>query len=234
MMLFSSPLQLGGLTAEWFGESLVVIDFEGSARSSVVEAGVVRMMRSGEVSAWTERFRPRARITQEETATHGLNDVDLADCAPFNERFDLFRQLRQQGVFAAHHAVVENRFVCDAWPLPGWVPDWMRPLEKVSSWGPWLDSRVLAERLYPKIKDYRLSSLVHHWGLQETLDQWALHFCPADRSRYHCALYDALASWLLLLYMAEQREWHEWKLPRLLRLQQEGSETGAQQMDWLL
>src|SRR5690606_31241113 len=99
------------------------------------------------------------------------------------------------------------------------------------SWGPWLDSRILAERLYPNIGDYKLSSLVRYWGLQEVLDQWASHFCPPTRNRYHCALYDALGSWLLLLYMAEQQRWSEQQLPMLLRLQKEGSESGGSQLD---
>ncbi len=233
MTCFSSPILLPEYSSGWFGDALYVIDFEGSTRTSVVEAGVVRMRANGEVSAWTSCFQPQGEVRWEDTATHGLRDEDLAGYPPFTDCFDLFKTMREEGILAAHHAVVENRFLCDVWPMPGWVPDRATGNGQVSSWGPWLDSRILAERLYPAMEDYRLSTLVATWGLQPALEQWAKRFCPPERCHYHCALYDALGSWLLLLFMAQQKGWHQWTTPRLLRLQQQGESNPSQQMDLL-
>lgn len=231
MISFSEWRQLPEHPGSWYGDSLVVVDFEGSFRGSVVEAGIVMMNGKGEVSAWSGLFSPLAPVTWEETQTHGLKNRDLEGKPHFHGCFDAFREFRQGGILAAHHASVENRFIGDAWPMPGWVPDLIHPGQQISSWGPWLDSRLLAERVFPGMPDYRLQTLIRNLGIQEVLDQWASRMCPPQRRNYHCALYDALASWLLLLVMAKKADWKAWPLDRLLRLQQTPVEAaGASQL----
>jgi DNA polymerase-3 subunit epsilon len=39
---------------------------------------------------------------------------------------------------------------------------------------------------------------------QHRLDEWAAVHCPETRRKYHCALYDALASALLIVRLFEQ------------------------------
>lgn len=231
MISFSEWHPLADHSGHWYGDSLVVIDFEGSFRGSVVEAGIVCMNREGQVSAGSGLFSPLAPVTWEETETHGLKNRDLVGKPRFHDCFEIFREFRKAGILAAHHASVENRFICDAWPMPGWVPDWSRPQQQVSSWGPWLDSRLLAERVFPGMPDYRLQTLIHNLGMQAALDQWASLWCPPQRKQYHCALYDALASWLLLLVMAQKANWTDWTPDRLLRTQQTSIEAaGASQL----
>lgn len=231
MISFSEWYTLPEHPGSWYGPSLVVIDFEGSFRGSVVEAGIVRMNHAGQVSAWTGLFKPLAPVTWEESQTHGLRNRDLEGQPHFHESFEALRELRIQGILGAHHATVENRFICDAWPMPGWVSDPEKPGQQIASWGPWLDSRLLAERVFPGMQEYKLENLIRGLGLQTILDQWAELFCPKARARYHCALYDALASWLLMLAMGKTASWQEWSLDRLLRYQNSTPEAqGASQL----
>ena len=48
------------------------------------------------------------------------------------------------------------------------------------------------------LDSYQLNTLIGLFGLEESLNQLAQEYCPKERIRYHCALYDALASALLL------------------------------------
>jgi DNA polymerase III epsilon subunit-like protein len=86
----------------------------------------------------------------------------------------------------------------------------------VAAWGPWLDSRRLAEVAWPDRESYGLGALISTLDLQETLDAIAGEACPANRRRYHCALYDALASALLLRAAAEVEVLRALPLPALL------------------
>jgi DNA polymerase-3 subunit epsilon len=74
-------------------------------------------------------------------------------------------------------------------------------------WGPWIDTG----RLYPQARAgggvAKLGELVAAEGLQAKLDELAMEFCPAERRRYHAALYDALAGALLLVRLAETPGW---------------------------
>ena len=68
----------------------------------------------------------------------------------------------------------------------------------LTSWGPWLDTLSIYRRLYPDLDSYQLNALIDLFQLAEPLNQLAQEYCPKERIRYHCALYDALASALLL------------------------------------
>jgi DNA polymerase-3 subunit epsilon len=50
----------------------------------------------------------------------------------------------------------------------------------------------------PSLGEYKLSILIQRLKLSDRLNQWAERYCPSDRRRFHCALYDALASALII------------------------------------
>jgi DNA polymerase-3 subunit epsilon len=58
--------------------------------------------------------------------------------------------------------------------------------------------------MYPQLKCHQLKALIDLFALQAALDARAAIACPPDRRHYHCALYDALASALLLRRLAEE------------------------------
>jgi DNA polymerase III subunit epsilon len=67
--------------------------------------------------------------------------------------------------------------------------------------GPWVDTLKLARRAWPGCRSYALEDLVHELSLQERL----LSLCPGREA--HDALYDAVASALMLEYLLRQSGW---------------------------
>ena len=128
-----------------------------------------------------------------------LQNLSL-ECPDFAHDFDLFAQLRKSGPLCAHNASVEDRFLKSTWSYTRQSPDFSNPKEDrlLTSWGPWLDTLSIYRRLYPDLDSYQLNTLIGLFGLKESLNQLAQEYCPKERIRYHCALYDALASALLL------------------------------------
>ncbi len=96
-----------------------------------------------------------------------------------------------------------------------------------ADWGPWLDTLHLYRRIYPGLESYKLQELVVTFDLQTKLDEHAATLCPAKRRRYHCALYDALASALLYGRLFEESELESASLRWLIM--QSASSEGARQ-----
>jgi DNA polymerase III epsilon subunit-like protein len=178
---------------------LFVIDFEGSLRGGVVEYGVVRLAGGQIDGSWTALCAPRAPVSEQERAVHGLSEEELTGLPPFAAAFDAFVGWRRAGIFAAHNHVVEHNFLKAQWPVPPYVPDWLAgPGFQMADWGPWLDSLLVCRRLYPGLGGYGLGELIAGFHLQPALDALAAGHCPAGRRKPHCALYDALASALVI------------------------------------
>lgn len=179
-----------------------VIDFEGSPRSGVLEYGVV-VLKQGEIDACYSRLcAAKGRIGRDEWAVHKISSNDLNAAMPFAEEWALFAGLRQIGPLCAHNACVENSFLRAEWPYPRASPDFsssaQAPYTKVADWGPWLDTLPMCKKFYPGLESYKLEQLIDHFHLQDALNEVGQRHCPPGRNRYHCALFDALASTLLL------------------------------------
>lgn len=201
-----------------------VIDFEGNRRCGIVEYGLVGLQGGRVVVAHTRVCRPRQPLDPREARLTGLIGSAIPERAgAFDQEWNLFRNARRSGPFAAHHATVEDNLLRDAWPVPGEVPDFSRPGSPVSSsWGPWLDSRVLALHAFPDLPDYSLGAVVVGLGLQSALDDLARKHCPQQRRSYHAALYDALASALILVRAAESLGVPVAEAVRLFRVMRHG------------
>lgn len=179
-----------------------VIDFEGSPRSGVLEYGVV-VLKQGEIDACYSRFcAAKGRIGRDEWAVHKISSNDLNLAMPFAEAWQLFAGLRQIGPLCAHNACVENTFLRAEWPYPRTSPDFSSsaqpPFASVADWGPWLDTLPMYKKYYPGLESYKLEKLIDHFQLNDALNDLGQRHCPPGRNRYHCALFDALASTLLL------------------------------------
>ncbi len=181
----------------WSQVPLHVVDFEGGARTGVVESGVVTLLGGEVVSAFTGLHAPSAAVPAVDTQCHGLTDRDLAAETPFSAEWDRWAGLRRTGLFAAHNAAVEAGLLRATWPRPPAVPSFVGP-EAVAEWGPFIDTCRLARLWMPSLGDHRLSSLVSALRLGPRLEALAQAYCPTSRRRYHCALFDALAAALVL------------------------------------
>ncbi|WP_309397832.1 3'-5' exonuclease [Cerasicoccus maritimus] len=187
----------------WADIPIYVIDFEGAAKSGVVEYGVVKLLHGVIQSVHTRLCAPLEELTLQDTRLHGIAQKDVSDCAPFADEWEEFRDWRGQGVFAAHHASVEQRLLKQQWSYPPASVDYLQG-GKVADWGPWIDTRRLYEVIYPDLESYKLGALIESFALESKLVELGEELCPDKRRRAHCALYDAIASALLLLRMAKE------------------------------
>lgn len=177
-----------------------IIDFEGSTQTGVLEWGVVSIQGDSLFDTKTRLCGTESSIDAIESEQHGITPELVAECPNFGQDFDLFAKLRKSGPLCAHNASVEDRFLKNTWSYTRQSPDFSNPQENrlLTSWGPWLDTLPIYRRLYPDLDSYQLNALIRLFSLEEPLNQLAHLHCPKERIRYHCALYDALASALLL------------------------------------
>ena len=187
-----------------FDTPIHVIDFEGSRQSGIVEYGCVTLERGEIVDAQTRICAPVGTITDLDRSQHGISETRAASEAMFEAEWTLFADLRESGPFCAHNAAVEDGFLRAVWPCPRTSPNFSEPGETVASWGPWLDTLYMYRRIYPQLESHKLQGLVAVFELQSELDSRAATLCPVDRRHYHCALYDAVASALLLRRLADE------------------------------
>ncbi len=181
---------------------IYMIDFEGSTSSGILEYGVVEICAGRIKRSWTRLCHPSGPIAPHDHWAHGLSAQDLSKCLPIGDDWAFFAGLRESGVLAAHHASVEASLLKSVWPCPRLSPDFTQAANeakaKVAQWGPWIDSLALYRRIYPQLGSYGLNELIDQFGLMPELKTLADKHCPPSRHTYHCALYDALASTLLL------------------------------------
>jgi DNA polymerase-3 subunit epsilon len=206
-----------------------VIDFEGSRQSGVVEYGYATLEHGEVVDSGTRVCGPVGTISDMDREQHGISEERAAGEASFEADWALFAGLRESGPLCAHNASVEDGFLRAVWSCPRTSPDFSEPGQSVASWGPWLDTLPIYRRVYPQLESHKLQGLVGTFDLQPELDRQAGILCPADRRHYHCALYDALASALLLRRLAEEPELAHCSL-RWLFLQSAASDLARQQM----
>ncbi len=178
---------------------LYVIDFEGSLQSGVLEAGVVCLENNLITQCFTRLYTPHATIHKQETQCHGLTEHSLKNVSSsFREEFERYRFYRTHGLLGAHHAPVEESLLRHYWPHPGVVPSHYDSHETHYTWGPWVDSLQLYKHFYPGLPSYALMDLIQHFHLEKSLNTKAEEHCPAHRKHPHAALFDALATALLL------------------------------------
>ena len=203
----------------WTHVPIHFIDFEGSIASGILEYGVVTL-HGGMVSETQTRLcRATGNVRAEDEAVHGISAQAVEKAAPFANEFGRFGTLRASGPLAAHYAQAENSLIKSVWPYPRVSPDFSRVDQgrSIADWGPWIDTGRIYAELFPQLKTGKLAELVTAFGLQEELDTLAAEHCPADRKKYHAALYDALAAALLLIALGRRPEFARMTVPWLLQ-----------------
>ena len=210
---------------DWKSTYVYMIDFEGSRSSGVVEFGIVTLHDGKIQEVETKLCRPTGPINARDREVHGIDAGEASHHQPFSAHYERFVALRRKGIFAAHNRHAENAFIKSTWALPPKVPDWRSGLGMAQEWGPWIDTLSLCKALYPGQSSYALGDLVDRFGLRPKLEAIARERCPAARQRPHCALYDALASALLLLQMESSAELKDRITPGWLLQLSRGVET---------
>lgn len=200
----------------WSETPIHVIDFEGSRATGVLEYGVATIHHGHITNAQTRICQPSGIIPEAETRVHGISTAETVGQKPFTDELGLFMDLRSSGPLCAHNATFERHLLKAVWPYPRHSPDFLNPGRSLADWGPWIDTLRLYELIFPMISDHSLGSLLKTFGLQEKLEQASVEFCPPERRRFHCALYDALGSALLLAHVGSLPGYEDLSLDWLL------------------
>lgn len=177
------------------------VDFEGSRDCGIIEFGVATLLHGEITETRTRLCKASAEVRAKESRLHGIQYSDTQNEKPFSEEWDNFTHLRKTGPLAAHHAATENNLIKMAWPYPTYSPDFLNPDQEIAEWGPWIDTCAIAFKLFPQLQSHKLQDLIDFFGLQSSLHKFTRVNCPPRRCHYHCALFDALASAVLLIYI---------------------------------
>ena len=199
----------------WKETPIHFIDFEGARGCGVLEFGVATLLGGEIVSTVTRICRATGRVRAEDIAVHGIRAEDTNEAAPFSEEWEAFAGMRARGPFAAHFASTEDSLIRAVWPYARISPDFSRPGGTTPEWGPWIDTGRLLPGCLKGLRSARLEVLVADCGVQDELGELAAQHCPLGRARFHAALYDALASALLLVALGRRPEFSDMTLPWL-------------------
>lgn len=201
----------------WQNIPIHVLDFEGSPASGIVEYGFATLLDGKVISAHTRLCGVSHTIPLEESSVHGIFNEDVAGAAPIEKDWELFSGLRQSGLFASHHAPTEIGMLKNVWQIPGNVPDFsLAGCPQINDWGPWVDTCRIAKTWFPRERTHKLSTLIERFEIQDRVDATTKKFCPPARSRYHCALYDAIATAELLVNMCEHPHFRNCEILKLI------------------
>ncbi|MDR0678934.1 MAG: hypothetical protein LBF24_01635 [Puniceicoccales bacterium] len=176
---------------------IFAIDFEGNGREGILEVGAI-CLHGGELSEPLDGFCACSRESGIFLSHRKIPLERTAAGEPFNGFLPHLQAMRRRGILAAHHASTEDALLRRHCPSPGFVPDWLNSGRSHATWGPWLDSRAAARKIWPGRSSYGLGETLHGLGLRARWQELAARLCPPDRRSPHCALYDAIGCALLL------------------------------------
>lgn len=141
----------------------IAFDLETTGLSAsldrVVEIGAVRFRADGtELGRFERLVNPERPMPPAARAIHGLNDTDLADAAPAREVLPAFLEFlgaAGAAVLLAHHAWFDAGFLGRELSRAGIA----RAGDSV------VDTLALARRKMPELRNHRLDTLAHAFGL---------------------------------------------------------------------
>ncbi len=216
-----------------FSTPIHVIDFEGSRQSGVVEYGVVTLHGTQVEATYSRLCAPAGTISDRDRLQHGISEEVASKEPLFETDWKLFADLRESGPFCAHNVAVEDGLLRSVWSYPRSSPDFSEGDVLTASWGPWVDTLQLYRRIYPQLESHKLGDLIALFDLGSELEAQAALYCPEKRARYHCALFDALASALLLRRLYAEPELSELTLRWLIvnSASSTASRDGLEQQD---
>jgi DNA polymerase-3 subunit epsilon len=168
----------------------VAIDFEsaGAERGQtdhVVQIGLACCdgLDFSTMETYRTFLRPEAEVAWTASRVHGI-DAGMVENAPaFRDIWPAIRARMENRLVVAHGAATEKRHL-RAFPLHGF--------------GPWVDTLVLARKVWPLAPSHRLGELVGGLGMAEEVRR----LCP--NLHWHDALFDAVGALVLLRSLVER------------------------------
>lgn len=176
---------------------IYAIDFEGSKTLGIVEFGIVGILDGEIFESHSAICSPKKQISKTDAKFFDISNELANRYAPFESHCDLFSSLRSNGIFAAHNFATEDSLIRSHIPSPGRVKNHFTSCDTLT-WSPWLDSRIFAKFLNPSLESEKLSDVIASLNLNDELQTYAQKICKKNRAKWHRALFDALASALII------------------------------------
>lgn len=155
---------------------IVTIDFEGSLKKGIREIGVV--ISNYEKIIHLEEFI----VTNEIECLQSLKNILIPT----------------PDILISHNIHVEKNL------LKKYMPYKIISDQKDQiNWGPWLDTQVMYQKLYPMIKKYDLINLTKIF-VEKKVDELSVKHLSKSKRKHHYALYDAICSFCLFERLIEK------------------------------
>ncbi len=151
----------------------------------------------GNVNAWESYIYTDKPITWAAQKVHGITKEDLADAPKLMLLWPEIKSRLSGCAVVAHGHGTEKRFL-QAFPGHGF--------------GPWVDTLQLSRAVYPELENHSLSNVCESLRLTTQIDD----IVPSKT--WHDALYDAVASIVLLRQIITDFELEQSPLSILLKL----------------
>jgi DNA polymerase-3 subunit epsilon len=177
------------------------IDFESAGAApgrtdSPVQVGLAEWSpQSGYNQTFSSYLATTQPVTWAAQKVHGITLDDLVGAPSLLSLWPTLKEMLGGAVVVAHGKGTEKRFL-RAFPGHGF--------------GPWIDTLHLARAAWPELPDHSLGAICQSRGVCEMVSQ------RVPRGRWHDALYDAMASLILLEHLIETFELLEHPLESIL------------------
>lgn len=152
-------------------------------------------MPQGHGDAYVSYLHTDSPILWAARKVHGISAEDLADAPSLLMLWPELKKRMAGAVVVAHGKGTEKRFL-RAFPGHGF--------------GPWIDTLLLARAAWPELKDHSLGALCETHGLTPEIRTLV------PEKSWHDALFDAVASLVLLTYLIESHDLANHPLESLL------------------
>ncbi len=168
---------------------IAAIDFEsaGAARGETdqpVQIGIaVCSVLEDQPECWMSYIATDKPVLWSASQVHGITTQMLADAPAFTSLWTAIKERLSGAVVVGHNPATERKFLRR---FPG------------HGFGPWLDTLALGKMCVPGLPDYSLSTLCDALGVTPTVT------AILPNKTWHDALYDALASLLVVKFLVKE------------------------------
>lgn len=170
-------------------QKFVAIDFEsagsgiGKTDAPIQVATCMYTTEKSIHSPWMSYISTEENITWTAQKVHGITKEQLANAPTMTALWPTFHKNLSNKIIVAHGHGTEKKFL-RAFPYHGF--------------GPWLDTITLSKKAFPNLPSYALGDICDTLKLTEIVKQNVKGKC------WHDALFDSVASLVILQYIIEQ------------------------------
>lgn len=172
------------MKVSWEKSNFLVIDVEGNLNNGIREAALI-LVNEGKVICGTE-------FSKEFGAKESIDSQIIGYFSKDENQIPC--------VLVSHNCSIEHNMLSQLMP---YRPSTNNKVEEIL-WEPWIDSMIVYKKLYPDEQNYNLKSLVDRFINPNEIEKLAKEYCQINKKKYHHAMYDAIACYLLIKRIADR------------------------------